>query len=107
MDIELEGVLAVLMLIIIAAIPIKAGAHWVDAKRTDLTSCGIAAVVGVVVGHLATTYLGGAMGGPVAGFLGFIVAIRLVLGTSLGGALILSIIAIGIYTLATTLVVAS
>ena len=103
MDIKAEGIGAILIMILVVAVPIKAGAHWVDAKKTDILSCAIAAVVGVVASHLASTYLGATIGGPVAGFLGFILAIRFVLGTSFGGAIILSIVAIGVSILGTTI----
>ena len=96
MEIEANGILAILVSILIVAVPIKAGAHWVDAKKTDLLSCCIAAVVGVVASYIASSQLGGVIGGPIAGLLGFIISIRFVLGTSFVGAISLSIIAIAV-----------
>jgi len=97
----LLGTLAILLaLIILVAIPIKVGAHLADAKRKGILWCGLAAVIGVVAGELAARLLGGYIGGPLAAFLGFIVAIRYLLGTSLAGALGLTIIAVVVSLLA-------
>lgn len=100
MEFEVEGISAVIALVLIAVVPIRVGANWVGANKTDLLSCGIAAIVGVIAGAVASSLFGSAMGGPLAGFLGFIVAIRFILGTSLGGAFMLSIIAAGVSFLA-------
>jgi hypothetical protein len=81
-------------LILVVAIPIKLGAHLADARRTGIFWCLLAAVVGVVAGQLAARLIGGIIGGPLAAFLGFIVAIRYLLGTSLAGALGLTLIAL-------------
>ena len=90
----LLGTLAILLaLIILVAIPIKVGAHLADAKRKGILWCGLAAVIGVVAGELAARLFGGYIGGPLAAFLGFIIAIRYLLGTSIAGALGLTIIA--------------
>jgi hypothetical protein len=97
----LLGTLAILLaLIILVAIPIRVGAHLADAKRKGILWCGLAAVIGVVAGELAARLLGGYIGGPLAAFLGFIVAIRYLLGTSLAGALGLTIIAVVVSLLA-------
>jgi hypothetical protein len=91
----LLGTLAILLaLIILVAIPIKVGAHLADAKRKGILWCGLAAVIGVVAGELAARLIGGYIGGPLAAFLGFIIAIRYLLGTSVAGALGLTIIAV-------------
>jgi hypothetical protein len=49
--------------------------------------------VGLFVGCLAALFVGGLIGGPLAGFLGFVLGIRLMLGTSFAAALGLSVIA--------------
>jgi hypothetical protein len=97
----LLGTLGILLgLIILVAIPIKVGAHLADAKRKGILWCGLAAVIGVVAGELAARLFGGYIGGPLAAFLGFIIAIRYLLGTSVAGALGLTIIAVIVSLLA-------
>jgi hypothetical protein len=97
--------IALLLLVLLVAIPIKVGAHLADARHKGILWCALAAVVGVLAGHLAARLFGGWIGGPLASFLGFIIAIRYLLGTSLAGALGLTIIAfvvslLGIWLLA-------
>ena len=86
--------LALLLLAMFVAIPIKIGALLADARRTGFIWCGLSAIVGVLAGEIAARLFGGYVGGPVAAFLGFVIAIRLLLGTSLAGAIGLTIIAI-------------
>jgi hypothetical protein len=94
-SVGLLGTLALLLaLIILVAIPLKVGAHLADAKRKGILWCGLAAVIGVMAGELAARLIGGYIGGPLAAFLGFIIAIRYLLGTTLAGALGLTIIAL-------------
>jgi len=85
--------LALLALVLLVAIPIKIGAHLADVRRKGMLWCALAAVVGVLAGHLAARLFGGYIGGSFAAFLGFIIAIRYLLGTSVAGALGLTIIA--------------
>jgi hypothetical protein len=97
--------LALLMLVVLVAIPIKVGAHLAGAQRKGIVWCALAAVVGVLAGDLAAHLLGGYLGGSLAAFLGFIIAIRYLLGTSIAGALGLTIIAftvslLGVWALA-------
>jgi hypothetical protein len=100
-SVGLLGTLGILLaLIILVAIPIKIGAHLADAQRKGILWCGLAAVIGVVAGELAARLFGGYIGGPLAAFLGFIIAIRYLLGTSLAGALGLTIIAVVVSLLA-------
>jgi hypothetical protein len=87
-------VIALLLLALFVAIPIKIGAYMADAKRTGFLWCGLSAIVGVLAGEIAAWLFGGYIGGPVAAFIGFVIAIRALLGTSLAGALGLTIIAI-------------
>jgi hypothetical protein len=82
-----------LMLVVLVAIPIKVGAHLADAQRKGIFWCALAAVTGVLAGDLAARLFGGYIGGSLAGFLGFIIAIRYLLGTTMAGALGLTIIA--------------
>ncbi|MFI4894799.1 MAG: hypothetical protein ACHP9W_00575 [Steroidobacterales bacterium] len=89
-----ELLLALLLLVLLVAIPIKVGAHLADARRKGLLWCALAAVVGVLAGHIAARVFGGLIGGSLASFVGFIVAIRYLLGTTLAGALGLTIIAL-------------
>jgi hypothetical protein len=88
--------LAVLALIVMVAVPIKVGAHLAQAKRRGILWCALAAVVGLLAGHLAARLVGGYIGSALAAFLGFIIAIRYLLGTSVAGALGLTIIALGV-----------
>jgi hypothetical protein len=85
-----------LTLIVLVAIPIKVGAHLADAKRKGILWCALAAVIGVMAGELAARLIGGFIGAPFAAFLGFIIAIRYLLGTTLAGALGLTIIALAV-----------
>jgi energy-converting hydrogenase Eha subunit B len=100
-----EWLLALLLLVLLVAIPIKVGAHLADARRKGILWCALAAIAGVIAGHLAARLFGGFIGGSLAAFIGYIVAIRYLLGTSLAGALGLTIIAfivslLGIWVLA-------
>jgi energy-converting hydrogenase Eha subunit B len=83
-----------LLLIVLVAIPIKLGAYLADAQRKGIIWCALAAIIGVLAGQLAAHLVGGYIGGPLAAFLGFIIAIRYLLGTTLAGALGLTIIAV-------------
>src|SRR5208282_2470020 len=85
--------IALALLALFVAIPIKIGAYMADAKRTGFFWCGLSAIIGVFAGELAALLFGGYIGAPVAAFLGFVFAIRMLLGTSLAGALGLTIIA--------------
>jgi energy-converting hydrogenase Eha subunit B len=86
--------IALALLALFVAIPIKIGAYMADAKRTGFFWCGLSAIIGVLAGEIAAWLFGGYIGGPIAAFLGFVIAIRLLLGTSLAGALGLTIIAV-------------
>jgi energy-converting hydrogenase Eha subunit B len=97
--------ISLLVLMVLVALPLKIGAHLADAKRTGLIWCALSALVGVLAGHLASVLIGGAIGGPLAAAIGFILAIRFMLGTNLAGALGLTLIAwlvclLGIFLLA-------
>jgi hypothetical protein len=85
---------SLLVLMVVVALPLKVGAHFADAKRKGLFWCALTALVGLLAGHLASVLLGGAIGGPLAAAIGFIVAIRYMLGTNLAGAIGLTIIAL-------------
>jgi hypothetical protein len=96
---------ALLLLVLLVAIPLKVGAHLADARRKGLLWCALAAVVGMLAGDLTARLLQGYLGASLAAFLGFIIAIRFLLGTSIAGALGLTIIAfivsmLGLYALA-------
>jgi hypothetical protein len=96
---------ALLLLVLLVAIPLKVGAHLADARRKGILWCALAAVVGMLAGDLAAHLLQGFLGASLAAFLGFIIAIRFLLGTSIAGALGLTIIAflvsmLGVYALA-------
>ena len=88
--------ISLLVLVVVVALPLKIGAHFADGKRKGLLWCALAAFVGLMAGHLASAVPGGAMGGPLAAAIGFVIAIRYMLGTSLAGALGLTIIALGV-----------
>lgn len=88
------GLLAsLLVLIVMVALPLKIGAHFASARRTGLLWCLLSAFVGMLAGSLATIFFGGAIGAPLAAALGFILAIRFMLGTSVAGAIGLTVIA--------------
>jgi hypothetical protein len=88
------GLLAsVIVLAVVVALPVKLAAHLSDARRTGIFWCLGAVAVGLFVGSLAALFFGGLIGGPLAGFLGFVLGIRLMLGTSFAAALGLSVIA--------------
>ena len=81
---------------LVVALPVKLAAHFAGAQRTGLFWCGGAVAVGLIVGSVASALFGGFIGGPLAGFLGFVLGIRLMLGTSFAAALGLSVIAFGL-----------
>ena len=85
-----------ILAVLIAFLTLKAGAHLADAKRTGIIWCAASGVIGIASGYLFGSLLGGAMGGPFASFIGFVIAIRFMLGTSLVGALGLTIVATGV-----------
>jgi hypothetical protein len=89
-------VVALLFLLVVVALPVKLAAHFAGAARTGLLWCAGAVAVGLVIGSLASLLGGGLIGGPLAGFLGFVLGIRLMLGTSYVSALGLSVIAFGL-----------
>ena len=89
-------IVSLLVLVVVVALPLKIGAHFADAKRKGLLWCALTAFVGLMAGHLASAIFGGAMGGPLAAAIGFVIAIRYMLGTSLAGAIGLTIIALGV-----------
>ena len=83
---------------VLLMVPIKVGAHLADAKRTG-SSCAVASLLGLIAGYISSDIFGGSIGGPLAAFLGFVVGIRLVLGTTLTGALGLTIVSMGVLVL--------
>lgn len=85
--------LSLLVLIVVVALPLKIGAHLAAAQRTGLLWCLLSAFVGMLAGSLAAAFFGGTIGAPLAATLGFILAIRFMLGTSLAGAIGLTVIA--------------
>jgi hypothetical protein len=86
--------IALLVLIVAVALPLKVGAHFADAKRNGLFWCALTAFVGLMAGHLASALFGGAIGGPLAAAIGFVIAIRYMMGTNMAGAIGLTIIAL-------------
>ena len=97
--------ISLLVLVVVVGVPLKVGAHFADAKRKGLLWCALAAFVGLIAGHLASLVFGGFIGGPLAAAIGFVVAIRYMLGTSLAAAVGLTVIAVfislvGIWALA-------
>jgi len=87
---------ALLVLMVAVALPLKVGAHLADAKRKGLIWCALTALVGLLAGHLASALFGGVIGGPLAAAIGFVIAIRFMLGTNLAGAIGLTIIALAV-----------
>ncbi len=84
---------SLLALTVLVALPMKIGAHLVHAKYTGLIRCGFAAFVGLLGGLLAALFFGGLIGGFLACALGYLLAIRAMLGTSFLGAIGLTLIA--------------
>ncbi|HEX9138346.1 MAG TPA: hypothetical protein VF848_01040 [Steroidobacteraceae bacterium] len=82
-----------LFLLVVVALPMKLGAVMADAKRTGLLWCGLAAFVGLLAGYMASGIFHGVIGGPLAAAIGYILAIRFMLGTTVAGAIGLTIIA--------------
>lgn len=89
------GVLfGLLILTVVVALPMKIGARLVKAKYTGIIRCGFAAFVGLLGGVLAAAILGGLIG-PALGFaLGYLLAIRAMLGTTILGAIALTVVAV-------------
>ena len=87
-------ILAVVLLTVLVAIPMKLGAKLVNAKYAGIIRCGFAAFVGLMAGLLASFILGGTIGIPLAAALGFVLAIRAMLGTSFLGAIGLTLVAL-------------
>jgi hypothetical protein len=98
-------VLGLILLTVLVAIPMKVGAHVVRAKYTGLIRCGFAAFVGLLGGALVSLFLGGLIGGSLACALGFLLAIRAMLGTTFLGSIGLTVVAfavsaVGVWVLA-------
>jgi|SRR5215469_3326718 len=82
------------VLTVVVALPMKLGARLVNAKYTGIIRCGFAAFVGLLGGVLAAAILGGLIG-PTLGFaLGYLLAIRAMLGTTILGAIALTVVAV-------------
>ena len=95
MNYQLSGglILSLLALTVLVALPMKIGARLVHAKYTGLIRCGFAAFVGLLGGFLAALFFGALIGGLLACALGYLLAIRAMLGTSFLGAIGLTLIA--------------
>jgi hypothetical protein len=89
-------VLSLLFLTVVIALPVKLAAHFAGAKRTGILWCGASVAAGILLGYIASSLFGGFLGGPLAGFLGFVLGIRLMLDTSFVAAVGLSVIAFGL-----------
>lgn len=88
------GLLASLALLtLLVALPMKIGAHVVHAKYTGIVRCGFAAFVGLLGGLLVSLFLGGLIGPFLACALGYLLAIRAMLGTTFVGAIGVTLIA--------------
>jgi hypothetical protein len=86
--------LGLIVLTVVVALPMKIGARLVNAKYTGIIRCGFAAFVGLLGGVLASAILGGLIG-PALGFaLGYLLAIRAMLGTTILGAVALTVVAV-------------
>jgi hypothetical protein len=85
---------SLIVLTLLVALPMKVGAHLVKARYTGLIRCGFAAFVGLLGGFLVSLFLGGLIGGTLACALGFVLAIRAMLGTTFLGAIGLTLAAL-------------
>ncbi|MFT3906612.1 MAG: hypothetical protein QM718_09940 [Steroidobacteraceae bacterium] len=83
---------SILFLTLVIALPVKIGAHLAKAERTGLIWCLVAVLIGMVSGVIFGGLLGGFIGGTLASFLGYVLGIRFVLGTSFLGAIGLTIV---------------
>lgn len=81
------------LLTLFVALPIKIGAHLVHAQYTGIIRCGVTAIVAFWGGALAALLVGGLIGGALAWLIGYLLLIRLMLGTTFLGAIGLTIIA--------------
>lgn len=88
--------LSLLVSVVIVALPIKIGAHLVTAERRGILWCFLAAIIGVMAGNVAAVIIGGLVGGTLAAAIGFVLGIRFILGTSVIGALCVSLVAVGV-----------
>jgi hypothetical protein len=86
-------ILFTVVLMVLVTFPIKAGAHLAGARETGVVRCGVAALIGIVAGYVASVLIGDALGGAVAACLAFIISIKVVLGTTLFGAVGVTIVA--------------
>jgi hypothetical protein len=85
--------LGLIVLTLLVALPIKIGAHLVKAEHRGLIRCGFTAFVAALGGLLGAVFLGGLLGGTLAWALGYLLAIRAMLGTSFLGAVGVAIVA--------------
>lgn len=97
--------MSALIMVVLIALPIKLAASFADARRTGLLWCCGAVIVGLLAGHLASLLLGGYIGGSLAALLGFVLGIRLMLGTSFAAALGLSVIAFVLFVAGVVLLI--
>lgn len=93
-------VLASLVAITLATFPVKVASDLAGAKNSSLVRAGIAVALGIVLAVFAVNFVGTYITSPLAGALGFALAVRLVLGTSFIGAIGVMIVAFGISVLA-------
>jgi hypothetical protein len=89
-------IFGLVLLTLLVALPMKVGAHLVKAQYTGLIRCGFAAFVGLLGGLLVSLLVGGLIGGTLACALGYVLAIRAMLGTSFFGAIGLTLVALAV-----------
>ena len=93
--------LGLIVLTLLVALPIKIGAHLVKAEHRGLIRCGFTAFVAALGGLLGTVFLGGLIGGTLAWALGYLLAIRAMLGTSflgaIGVAIVATVVSVGVF----------
>jgi hypothetical protein len=87
-------ILSLIFLTVAIALPVKLAAHMAGARRTGFAWCGLAVAVGILGGYVASSLAGGVVGGPLASLVGFVIGIRVMLGTSFLAALGLSVVAV-------------
>ncbi len=100
-------VLGLIVLTLLVALPIKVGAHLVKAEHRGLIRCGFTAFVAALGGLLGAVFLGGLIGGTLAWALGYLLAIRAMLGTSflgaIGVAIVATVVSVGVFLVLTHL----
>ena len=93
-----SGSILLTTIVVMAVItaPVKFAADLANAKNSSFASAALAVLVGIVFTVVGVNLVGDKLGGFLAGVIGFALAIRLVMKTSLVGAVGVLIVAVGL-----------